>query len=148
MEDSGVVKWNFRGNSQACEYLALIAALNGLTTVITNKAKHILTITSNSQTGIWQSPPKSRVRSEMIMPFYKRAFLMLKTLKINCQVLFHWRSKTHTSLSHALTRQAFGRCHNIDPDMTINKDNISTGSIPIPSPPVITRYLYQLATQE
>ena len=47
VEDSNVVKRNFRGNSQTCENLALIAALNDLAAVIIDMARHILSITSD-----------------------------------------------------------------------------------------------------
>jgi hypothetical protein len=134
---SGDLKADFH----ACEYLAVIANLNGPTTFIREKSNHILTITGDGQTGSWPLTPNSPVRSERIMPFSKRASLMLKTPEINCQVLFHWMSRTNNRPSHTLTRQIFrhGQPDNIYPDMTTSKDNISTGYIPIPSPPVIIR---------
>jgi len=47
VEDSSVVKWNFRGNSQTCENPTLIATLNDLAAAIIDKAKHILSIASS-----------------------------------------------------------------------------------------------------
>jgi hypothetical protein len=128
-------------DSHTCQYLAVIANLNGPTTVIREKSKHILTITGGVQTVSWPLPPKSPVRSERIMPFYKRASLVPKTLKSHHQVLLCWTPRTNNKLSHAPARQAFrhGQPDIIYPNMTINKDNISTGYIPIPSPPVIIR---------
>lgn len=130
--------------SPACEYLAGIAALNGPTPFISDKPKHIVTITGDGQTISWPLSPNSRVRSEMILPFCKRASLLPKTLKSNHQVLRGWTPGSNNKPSHALPRQAGRPCppDNIYPNMTANKDNIPIGHIPMPATPVLTRSVH------
>jgi hypothetical protein len=130
--------------SPACEYLAGIAALNGPTPFIGDKPKHIVTITGAGQAVSWPLSPNSRVRSEMTLPFCKRAFLLPKILTSNHQVLLGWTPRTKNNPSHALPRQVGRPCppDNIYQNMTANKDNIPIGHIPMPATPVLTRSVH------
>jgi hypothetical protein len=133
-----------KADSPAREYLAGIADLNGPTPFISDKSKHIVTITGDGQTVSWPLSPDSRGRSEMILPFCKRASLLPKTLISNHQALRGWTPRSNNNPSHARPRQVGRPCppDNIYPNMTASKDNIPIGHILIPATPVLTRSVH------
>lgn len=53
-EEPGIVKWDFKENSQACEYVTPNLAPTDLSAPIKNKLKYIQTAASNSKIAIWQ----------------------------------------------------------------------------------------------